>query len=1253
MGFWQKGLFLWVVLASFSTEQLEEKKKFEKRIERFPDDSYAFYRLGRLYSLEGDKKKAQQLLEKSIELDPNNLDAKVTLGYLYLGEEKPFAARSLFVEVLKKSPNYPEVREGIALCDNLIAQLKEEAFQEHLRSKVEVAQALEEKREYLEAVKAWMALREEDPDNPYYDYHIAKNFYALQEYARAETFIQHALEADPENVDYQVVLGFILLRQGEAQKAQRLFERALTKAPEYDDARKGLEEAKQAYHLQQISLKQEEEKSLRLKISQLDEEEKYEQVAEIWEKLVHEYPQNPVYLFELGKAYTRIEHYAAAIKALQHSLQLDPGNGDTLAVLGFAYLGDGQIEKAEATFKSVLARTPRNGDAKLGMRLVKEAFAKREAKKTEALWALMQKADVHEEMGEYAQALAIWEELMLKDPHNAYYFYRLGRLFAAIGEFSKGESFLQQALALDPEDADYKVALAYVWLYQEKREEAIALFEEVLVQAPDLKEAKEGLLLAQSVEPLPEFSVPEVEPEEEIAIEELPVEEYTLEEHALAFEEQGEYEKAAKLWATLAEEASDNAYFYFKEGQNYVRAGQENRAYFAFSKALELDPDNADAKVALAYIYLRSGHEERAERMFQEVLTHYPNYSDAHYGLRAIKKRHRLEQELPHLYEVRELVAQAEAYEKSGQKAQAASTWQELMRLDPTNSHYPYKLGRFYAEQKKPQDAKAYYRLSLELDPQNDDAKVGLAYLLIADGQIDEAEVLFHEVLASSPEYVDAKQGLAKIDLIRHPPPKPPRFTEEQQEWIELAQCYEKKSDYDNAAVIWERAYEENCDDAYFAYQLGKVYALQRKYNRSEVFLERALQLDPKMEEAQFRLGTVYAARGERCQALDVYRALAEEKPENGDYLEALGRSLRALNAHSDAKEIYLQRFTLGDPHYGLFKQHNSTLERTNPSAVGTMLYAQERETDIITRLLSAQRNTAVAILSYNKPIFDTFQVKGMILASTVRELNLIAGVNNLFIKTQDYRLLGTWNAHPQLVINASMDYQVGRDIGDPRFPIGHRYRLLPSVAANYSAPAHFMTVSLEYDTLLIKDFVASPLKGNLLRRMTVYGRDEHHVILRHFKVGTEGFYRYYEGDPYNRQWQGAIYAQGGLPKYAPCFFLRYWGQVGGFTTNQTVYYSYKRQWQHSAFLIFSKKVPLNMEIDFALEQAWQWNRKLNQPVNTLVFINKLFRSYERLFFEVRQLYRPNTEFTFKTTAYWDSTKYTTWDVKGNLTHVF
>ena len=1149
----------------------------------------------------------------------------------------------------------------------------------------QVAERYEEKKDYLEAAKAWQALSREDPDNPFYYYKLGKNFYALREYDRAETNLKHALSMDPDNPDYLVMLAFIYLRQEKFDRSIALFEEVLKNYPNYTGARAGLEQAKKDLALQQISVKNEDE--VMQTLIQLEAEERYEEILQVWQELVREHPDNYFYLFELARAYSHLEYYDEAIFYFKKSIALDPGNTDTTASLGYAYLHSGQYDLAEEAFHKALAFAPENTDALEGLRRLRSLSGSDEER------TLIIKAQKFEEEGNYEDAVVVWERLVQIDPDDVSYLYSLGRALQHVGRNDQAEEYLTHAHTLAPDNVDVMVSLGYLRLRFGQNEEAEKLFAQVLKESPDYFDAQEGLEIAenrQKAAQLPDEEIAEAkeepskivefekEPshEEEIAeAEEKPPEIVELEkepsyeeeiaeaeeklpdpfEQALTFEKSKEYEKALEIWKALAEEEPSNPYYFYKMGKLYIEMDKIKLAQRALAKARMLDPTNSDVAVALGFVYLKQGRESRAKRLFTEVLIASPDYTDARDGLRILRKREEARQE-PERFKKQQLYEEAIALDKNGKQGQAAEKWRKLLELEPDNFFFLYKLGRYYNSIGKTEEAESFYRRSLKEAPDNVDTKVVLGYLLVAQKEYEEAKQLFEEVLAAIPTYEDAQRGLDRIADIyayEEEQKKPKRFTKEQLEQMDVALCYEEKHDYDNAAIFWEELHEQDPDEAYFSLRLGRIYSLQRKYQKANPLLEEAAWSEKEMNQATARLAANYAAMGQHCEAHRLYQILVDENPENVDYLEALGRSHRSLNQYSEALEVYTQRFTLGNPHYHLFKQKQQVTEWTEPSASGTMLYVQERETDILTRLLSAQRNTTLGGGKYNLPICDKLRLTGSVEGSTIREMNLIARNNNLFVKQQDYALGFVWLMHPSFTFATNFDYQVGRDIGVPRFPIGHRYRILPSLIFNYSKPDHLAQFTMEYDTLLIKDFLSVPTKGNLLKRLTLLFQDEQLWFYRNMKVGVETFYRYYEGDPFNRQWQAAIYSQVGFPKYSPCFFLRYWGQAGGFTTNQTVYYSYKRQWQHTGFIYFSKQAPLNMQIDVALEQTWQWNRQLNQPVNTLIFINKLYRNINRLYFEVKHLYRPHTEFHIKTTSYWDSTRYTSFDVKGSVAHVF
>jgi TolB-like protein/DNA-binding winged helix-turn-helix (wHTH) protein/Tfp pilus assembly protein PilF len=142
-----------------------------------------------------------------------------------------------------------------------------------------------------------------------------------------------------------------------------------------------------------------------------------------------------------------------------------------------------------------------------------------------------------------------------------------------------------------------------------------------------------------------------------------------------------------------------------------AEAYQKARA--AALRALEIDPQLAEAKTSLAYTTLLYQWDwNRAEKLFREAIALNPNYASAH-----------------HFYSVCLLTA--------GRKAEALTEIQRAQELDPLSLIITSVHGWIYYEGRQFDQATEYFRKTLEMDSQYVPAllDLGECYLRLGDNQ--------------------------------------------------------------------------------------------------------------------------------------------------------------------------------------------------------------------------------------------------------------------------------------------------------------------------------------------------------------------------------------------------------------------------------------------------------------------------------------------------------------------------------------
>jgi hypothetical protein len=448
---------------------------------------------------------------------------------------------------------------------------------------------------------------------------------------------------------------------------------------------------------------------------------------------------------------------------------------------------------------------------------------------------------------------------------------------------------------------------------------------------------------------------------------------------------------------------------------------------------------------------------------------------------------------------------------------------------------------------------------------------------------------------------------------------------------------------------------------------IGQVFSWQGKWQKAQDYLTYSLALDPKYDQAWLRLGYVALFSGKFCWARQIFWELLNKNLEasgpsepaqatvqkiDPDVVEAFARASQAVINNCEARQAYCWRLREPKPTYLIFKQCSAVLKWTNPWLKGASLYAQERETDLITKVRSAQRNTFFSSLAYYCPLNDQSRLFVSGYGGTEREINLINGTDNFSVIEWKYGMGYDRLINPWLTLRSWCDIKQGHDRGgESTFPLGFRTRFEPGGVLVYSNPNCTASLSAVRDSFIVKEF--ADLISTFLPKDTYTGQAEYNHFNNWIYTGLLGFYSYYHDTPLNRQWEGQGWITIGYPKYDPYLFVQYRGRVSGFKFVQTNYYSYKRQWEQFSKIFFLKEIILNSELEIGYHRSWQWSRDLNQPINTAVFIERLFRITNKAYVELRHIYRPNINLTFRAEYYTDTTEYTAWLTRGEIQLVF
>lgn len=289
--------------------------------------------------------------------------------------------------------------------------------------------------------------------------------------------------------------------------------------------------------------------------------------------------------------------------------------------------GKNELAKAAAEYEKVLELEPANLVALRGLVEVHQKLGRLgelERRFSRAIEKNGDDAFAHEGLGltlfakagtDGERARTELEKAVQLAPEVADFHYRLGVLLVESDRFADAKAPLAKAIALDPRRARYRLPYALVLGKTGDRPGAVAQLAKVLELGPTQDEMRVGDRTARAlVDPFRGF--PQAAREQ-----------YEL---ALSWLQGDSLVQAQQVLDSLTEKFPDLAIVHATSGLLAVKMDDGGRAISEFRRAIELEPDLAEARMYLGDIYLSRGRPDAAREHFEAALARNPFLADAH-----------------------------------------------------------------------------------------------------------------------------------------------------------------------------------------------------------------------------------------------------------------------------------------------------------------------------------------------------------------------------------------------------------------------------------------------------------------------------------------------------------------------------------------------------------------------------------------------------------------------------------------------
>lgn len=590
----------------------------------------------------------------------------------------------------------------------------------------------------------------------------------------------------------------------------------------------------------------------------------YEQAIVSYQRAQELSPREARAFYGIGNVYADLYCHDSAIEAYRKSLDLKKDYVEALIGLGYAYAGKERYDEAERQFRKALELKQGSADANIGL------------------------ARIFMMQGKYEEAV------------------------------SQTNLVINDKSAQDKDRASARVALGGTYWKQEKRQDAVAQFEEAIRLKPDLAGAYVELGNARAYiaySKLPAFtSVSEINMQElealraaerqaASALEDARNHHYNhpnLHEYmALALAYQFRYEDAfGQLDEYLVEvnkletQMSSGA---AKCGSGFARLKADGYRYKGFVYFLqgrfEADPKRRDELV------------DKAVAQFNEAVSMKQDYAEAYNdigNMYALQRKHEAAAVYFNkaiLYSTEEsakagiYMSLALAYSSSGHHAEAVGSMEEAVRRDPKNPSMYEGLASVYVSQNRLEETITQLKKASELraELKTDEGAnpspyyyLGCFYIIrfIQKGNEEdfkEAVKVLGEAVKIRPRYAlayqalgtayekhgNADEALANYKKAAECDPKDPRYVSD------MADVYFFIKNNDDAAIgLHKQALSLKPDYAMSYWKLGVIYFHKKDYAEAVKQLLDAIKYDPKFLQAYLDVATIYRLQKDYAAAV-------------------------------------------------------------------------------------------------------------------------------------------------------------------------------------------------------------------------------------------------------------------------------------------------------------------------------------------------------------------------------------------------
>jgi cellulose synthase operon protein C len=335
---------------------------------------------------------------------------------------------------------------------------------------------------------------------------------------------------------------------------------------------------------------------------------------------------------------------------------------------------------------------------------------------------------------------------------------------------------------------------------------------------------------------------------------------------------QGKYREAAIEYVNAIKIDPQYADAHYQLAQTYLKLQQGAGAAQELSRTVELQPENYQARMALANLLILGRDFKTAQQQTDWLLQQRPNDPAVHSltsslfaaqgnlpaAIDEVQKAIALD---PARWEFHLELALLES--KNNQPDKAEASFKEIITLNPAATQAYLLLGAFYQSNGRFTDAEAQFRKAIEVGPSSVEPRAAMVRLYLAEGKKSQAEDL-------------AKQA-------RHDLPDDPVA------YRMLADFYFTTGDFDKAMAEYAALCQQHPKDLELKKAYIQLLIQQNRWDEAEKLNNDLLKQDPNLNDALIYRSQMQIGKGDLKDATDTLQAVLKKDPNNAEGHYVLG----------------------------------------------------------------------------------------------------------------------------------------------------------------------------------------------------------------------------------------------------------------------------------------------------------------------------------------------------------------------------